>query len=278
MKAKLYNKLPQSLIKKIPKGKTVVFRLCNIKEDFDNPGQFLIPLNKNLAPTDEIYNPENDEFIPIAYITGVTANGKAKFGQILFQKVNGGCVILNANNPEHQKMYQYMSLSNYNKSNPNRSESFSAWFELVDNKQEAQQSRAERKIILKALRAADELEFAQVKSIASSLGHRLDKSEEELRDLVEDFAEYEPETFLNLVEQQTNEVEADIREAIDLQILKHSKSSAKFVWVDTKEEVFTYKKKIGVKPYTEFADYLLTENKEVYDAIKKRLQAERDNP
>lgn len=278
MKAKLYNKIPQSLIKKIPKGKTVVFRLSNIKEDYDNPGQFLIPLNKNLPPTDEIYNPESDEFLPIAYITGVSANGEAKFGQILFQKVNGGCVMLNSNNPDHQKMYQYMSLSNYNNSNPNRSESFHAWFELVDNKQEAQQSRAERKIILKALRAADELEFAQVKSIASSLGHRLDKSEEELRDLVEDFAEYEPETFLNLVEQQTNEIEADIREAIDLQILKHSKSSAKFVWVDTKEEVFTYKKKIGVKPYTEFADYLLTENKEVYDAIKKRLQAERDNP
>ena len=35
MKAKLYNKLPQSLIKKIPKGKTVVFRLCNIREDVE---------------------------------------------------------------------------------------------------------------------------------------------------------------------------------------------------------------------------------------------------
>ena len=89
MKAKLYNKLPQSLIKKIPKGKQVVFRLCDIKEDHDNPGEFLIPLNKNLPPTDEIYNPETDEFIPIAYVTGVSANGQARFGQILFQKVNG---------------------------------------------------------------------------------------------------------------------------------------------------------------------------------------------
>ena len=169
MKAKLYNKLPQSLIKKIPKGKQVVFRLCDIKEDHDNPGEFLIPLNKNLPPTDEIYNPETDEFIPIAYVTGVSANGQARFGQILFQKVNGGCVILNANNPEHQKMYQYMSLSNRNRSNPNASGSVNAWFELVDKKEEAQQSRAERKIILKALRAADELDITQVKSIASSL-------------------------------------------------------------------------------------------------------------
>ena len=257
MKANLYNQIPDSLVRKIPRGQTVVYRLTDIKPDPFNEGEYLIPLNKNVPSTDQTYDPTTDNYIPIAYITGVEANGEAKFGNIFFQKVNGGCLILKSSNPQHQKMYQYLELCNWNKSNNNRSTDYPTWFEKVDD---------------------HELDFNQVRSIAAMLGFKLNQSEDELRDLVEDYAGYEPEKFLSMVEQQTNSAEADIRQAVDLQILKHNKSSAKFVWVDTKEEVFTYKKRIGVKPFQEFAEHLLTENKEMYDAIKSRLQTERDNP
>tara|TARA_B100001287_G_C22608054_1_gene493743 strand:- start:226 stop:1062 length:837 start_codon:yes stop_codon:yes gene_type:complete len=278
MKANLYNQIPDSLVRKIPRGQTVVYRLTDIKPDPFNEGEYLIPLNKNVPSTDQTYDPTTDNYIPIAYITGVEANGEAKFGNIFFQKVNGGCLILKSSNPQHQKMYQYLELCNWNKSNNNRSTDYPTWFEKIDDQEEAKSSRSERKIILNALRTADELDFNQVRSIAAMLGFKLNQSEDELRDLVEDYAGYEPEKFLSMVEQQTNSAEADIRQAVDLQILKHNKSSAKFVWVDTKEEVFTYKKRIGVKPFQEFAEHLLTENKEMYDAIKSRLQTERDNP
>ena len=278
MKANLYNQIPDSLVRKIPRGQTVVYRLTDIKPDPFNEGEYLIPLNKNVPSTDQTYDPTTDNYIPIAYITGVEANGEAKFGNIFFQKVNGGCLILKSSNPQHQKMYQYLELCNWNKSNNNRSTDYPTWFEKIDDQEEAKSSRSERKIILNALRTADALDFNQVRSIAAMLGFKLNQSEDELRDLVEDYAGYEPEKFLSMVEQQTNSAEADIRQAVDLQILKHNKSSAKFVWVDTKEEVFTYKKRIGVKPFQEFAEHLLTENKEMYDAIKSRLQTERDNP
>ena len=278
MKANLYNQIPDSLVRKIPRGQTVVYRLTDIKPDPFNEGEYLIPLNKNVPSTDQTYDPTTDNYIPIAYITGVEANGEAKFGNIFFQKVNGGCLILKSSNPQHQKMYQYLELCNWNKSNNNRSTDYPTWFEKVDDQEEAKSSRSERKIILNALRTADALDFNQVRSIAAMLGFKLNQSEDELRDLVEDYAGYEPEKFLSMVEQQTNSAEADIRQAVDLQILKHNKSSAKFVWEDTKEEVFTYKKRIGVKPFQEFAEHLLTENKEMYDAIKSRLQTERDNP
>ena len=278
MKANLYNQIPDKLVRKIPRGQTIVYRLTDMKPDPDNDGEYLIPLNKNVPATDQTYDPVTDSYIPIAYITGVEANGEAKFGNIFFQKVNGGCLLLKSSNPQHQKMYQYLELCNWNRSNENRSIDYPTWFEKVDDQEEAKTSRSERKLILNALKTADALDFNQVRTIAAMLGLKLNQSEDELRDLVEDYAGYEPEKFLSMVEQQTNSAEADIREAVDLQILKHNKSSAKFVWVDTKEEVFTYKKRIGVKPFQEFAEHLLTENKEMYDAIKSRLQTERDNP
>ena len=157
------------------------------------------------------------------------ANGEAKFGNIFFQKVNGGCLLLKSSNPQHQKMYQYLELCNWNRSNENRSIDYPTWFEKVDDQEEAKTSRIERKIILNALKTADALDFSQVRTIAAMLGLKLNQSEDELRDLVEDYAGYEPEKFLSMVEQQTNSAEADIREAVDLQILKHNKSSAKFI-------------------------------------------------
>ena len=89
MKANLYNQIPDELVRKIPRGETVVYRLTDIKPDPYNEGEYLIPLNKNVPATDQTYDPVTDSYIPIAYITGVEANGEAKFGNIFFQKVNG---------------------------------------------------------------------------------------------------------------------------------------------------------------------------------------------
>ena len=177
MKANLYNQIPDSLVRKIPRGQTVVYRLTDIKPDPFNEGEYLIPLNKNVPSTDQTYDPTTDNYIPIAYITGVEANGEAKFGNIFFQKVNGGCLILKSSNPQHQKMYQYLELCNWNKSNNNRSTDYPTWFEKIDDQEEAKSSRSERKIILNALRTADELDFNQVRSIAAMLGFKLNQSD-----------------------------------------------------------------------------------------------------
>ena len=69
-----------------------------------------------------------------------------------------------------------------------------------------------------------------------------------------------------------------MREAVDLKIVKHEAKSAKFVWSKSGKTIFTYKKKIGVKPFNELAEYLLTEDKKERTALKTRVEAERNNP
>ena len=69
-----------------------------------------------------------------------------------------------------------------------------------------------------------------------------------------------------------------MREAVDLRIISHNQKSAKFVWSESKKDIFTYKKKIGVKPFYEIAEYLQTENQEELEAIESRVLAKRDNP
>jgi len=278
MKAELYNKYSKELVRKIPRGSTVMYKLADIKPDPDNEGRFLIPAYQNVPSTDEIYDPNTDEYLPIAYITNVKADGEAILGEINFTRAGAGCLILNGNNPIHQKMYQYLELSNYNHSNENRATTVTAFFKKADVKADAKIEREERKMILLAMQKADELSVDDVKFVASSLGMRLNKSEEELRNDVEEYAEYNAEDFLNITLQQTNRTESLVREAVDLRIISHNQKSAKFVWRESKKDIFTYKKKIGVKPFYEIAEYLQTENQEELEAIESRVLAKRDNP
>lgn len=278
MKAELYNNYSKELIKKIPRGSTVMYKLTDIQPDPDNDGKFLIPAYRNVPSTDEIYDPIADDYVQIAYITNVRADGEAIFGEINFTRAGGGCIVLNGNNPTHQKMYQYLELSNGNMSNKNRVTSKAGFFSKADTKADAILERQERKMILEAMQKANNLTEDDVKFVASSLGMKLNKSEDELRNDVEEFAEFNPEDFLNITLQQTNRTESLVREAVDLRIISHNQKSAKFVWSESKKDIFTYKKKIGVKPFYEIAEYLQTENQEELEAIESRVLAKRDNP
>ena len=278
MKAELYNNYSKELIKKIPRGSTVMYKLSDIQPDPDNEGRFLIPAYRNVPSTDEIYDPVSDDYVQIAYITNVKADGEAVLGEINFTRMGGGCIVLNGNNPTHQKIYQYLELSNSNLSNKNRVTSKTGFFKKADEKADAITERKERKIILQAMQKASNLNTDDVKFVASSLGMKLNKSEDELRNDVEEFAEFNPEDFLNITLQQTNRTESLVREAVDLRIITHNQKSGKFVWRESKKDIFTYKKKIGVKPFYEIAEYLQTENQEELEAIESRVLAKRDNP
>ena len=278
MKAELYNNYSKELIKKIPRGSTVMYKLSDIQPDPDNEGRFLIPAYRNVPSTDEIYDPVSDDYVQIAYITNVKADGEAVLGEINFTRMGGGCIVLNGNNPTNKKIYQYLELSNSNLSNKNRVTSKSGFFKKADEKADAISERKERKIILQAMQKASNLNTDDVKFVASSLGMKLNKSEDELRNDVEEFAEFNPEDFLNITLQQTNRTESLVREAVDLRIITHNQKSAKFVWRESKKDIFTYKKKIGVKPFYEIAEYLQTENQEELEAIESRVLAKRDNP
>lgn len=255
-----------------------MYKLSDIQPDPDNEGRFLIPAYRNVPSTDEIYDPVSDDYVQIAYITNVKADGEAVLGEINFTRMGGGCIVLNGNNPTHQKIYQYLELSNSNLSNKNRVTSKSGFFKKADEKADAISERKERKMILEAMQKASNLNTDDVKFVASSLGMKLNKSEDELRNDVEEFAEFNPEDFLNITLQQTNRTESLVREAVDLRIITHNQKSAKFVWRESKKDIFTYKKKIGVKPFYEIAEYLQTENQEELEAIESRVLARRDNP
>lgn len=278
MRADYYNKISSKLEKKLNRNETVTYRILNIRPDDENPGGFLMPYSVNVPSTDSVYDPGTDEWVDIAIINQVRADGEAVLGDISFEKSNAGTLTLKGSNPAHQKIYQYLEICNFNKSNPNRATSKMAIFKKIDSKSDAEQERRDRLTYLEALNRAAALSDEDMRYVASSLGIKLRGTNVEIRNKVEEFAEEHPEDFLAVIEQQTNRTESLIHEAVDLGIITHNGRSGKFAWTDSEEEIFEYKKRVGTKAFYEFAEYLQTKDAEQLQAIETAVKAKRDNP
>lgn len=278
MKAEFFNNYSSKLEKKLGRNETAVYKILNIRPDYDNPGTFFMPYSVNVPSTDSVFDPETEEWVDIAIINQVRADGEAVFGDISFEKTNAGTLTLRGSVPAHQKIYQYLEICNFNQSNPNRATSKAAIFKKIDSKSDAEHERRERLTYLNALNKAAELSDDDVRFVASSLGIKLRGTAIEIRNKVEEFAEENPEEFLSIIEQQTNRTESLIREAVDLGIIIHNGRSGKFVWTESEENIFEYKKKVGTKAFYEFAEYLQTEDAVQLQAIETAVNARRDNP
>lgn len=278
MKASYYNNLPKALVKSLKKDEIVMYRLTEIKPDPHNEGRQLMPASMNVPPSDEVYDEKSETYIPIAYITKVDPNGEAVFGDITFEARNAGFIILKGSNPSHAKIYQYLELSNYNASNKNRATGKSAFFKRVDEEADAKAKRETRRADFEAMDTAINMTSEDVNFVASALGMNMKYSEAVLRNQIEEYAQKNPKKFLAVASQKTNKVEALLREAVKLKILRHSADSSKFGWSDKAEALFTYKKTTGSKPYREFAEHLQANDSDTLSAIEVRVEAEKDNP
>lgn len=271
MKASDFNLLSEKMIRKLKPDERAIYRVLNVRPDPDNAGKFLMPSALQIRSTDTILDKGTGEFVHIAAIERTDMDGNPIFINIVFNASNMGYLFLNGNNPLHQKIYQYLELSNYNESNPDRNANdYEALFYRVDAQKEAKVERSLRKLIVKAINMALEMDDSKAKEVAMALG--IDgESTEEIRNALEDYAEENPEEFMEVTERASLEYESLIKEAIKKGIINNNINSQTFEWAETKKEILKYKKGPGKNYIKELADYLQENNPDELNAIKTRL-------
>ena len=270
MKASDFNLLSEKMVRKLRPDERAIYRVLNVRPDPDNAGKFLMPSALQIRPVDNIFDKGKEDFVPIAAIERTDLDGNPTFISIVFNATNMGYLFLNGNNPVHQKIYQFVELCNANASNPDRNEEIEAEFYRVDAQKEAKVERSLRKLIVKAVNMALEMDDSKAKEVAMALG--IDgESTEEIRNALEDYAEENPEEFMEVAERASLEYESLIKEAIKKGIINNNINSQTFEWAETKKEILKYKKGPGKNYIKELADYLQENNPDELNAIKTRL-------
>lgn len=237
MRSEHYNNYPKWLENELKEKfkKPVAFRLVNLKDDEDNPGKTLYPAYRNISFKDhvKIVSPEGEtEYIYIAYITGTQADGAANVGRdIAWGAFNQGTMILDPSRAKDRLKFNYLYLSNFNASNPNRDTNVDPVYELVNSEEKARLSREQRKVSREAIIIAAGLSDEQTSDIFSVVDSRNPKSVtiEEQHDVVEQYAEDHPENFMKVYKSRTTQMISLIDEAIKAKVIQNDKKNSIFV-------------------------------------------------
>jgi hypothetical protein len=185
IKTKIFNNIENEPVFK--RDDIKIFQWLGTKPDPLNPGKVLMPVMAIVPNTDRVYISEKDDYIDIAAIKTTGAEGKEIFHEIIFRKENEGKLLLRGNRTGDREIYQFLYLSNFNKSNPDRDTQVKALYELVNPSEAAKEKRKSRSMRREAMNVAAELSGAEVREFIASLGKDETRDLSVLRDELESF-------------------------------------------------------------------------------------------
>jgi len=272
IKTKEYNnvKTPPQL----KRNEVKVFQYLNVKEDKQNPGKVIMPSVHMIPQVDRVYDKEADDYIDIASIGSLGIAGKPSFNTIQFTKKDKGLMALRGGKTGDREIFQYLMLSNYNASNPNRDTSIVPLFKLVEPKKDAADSRKLRNLRRDAMNVAAELSAAEVREFIASMNKDEKRDISILRDELEIMAEKTPQEFITLSKDKHKSIQANCKAALDKKLIKFDKASSTFIWVSTGETIVQVPRSSKTSYLQGFTNFVLSnKNGElVYEEIVKLLK------
>lgn len=239
-KTELYNSVSPELLKptKLKPGEKVVYRILNIEKNPMDPSRWALPSIVSVPPTDQIYDKAKEEYVDIAAVKSVDTKGKHKFHEIYFHGSLGCTMVLHGGRAADQELHSYLSLCNYNASNPNRDTAKEPIFELVDENARSEKERKNRNLKREALNAAYDLSTDEVKNYIAALGQDDTQPVEVLRNQLETMADNDPASFLELINNKQASMKAVINRALSKGVILFDHESSRYTW-PTGEAILT---------------------------------------
>lgn len=231
-KTELFNNVSPELVKstKLKPGEKVVYRILNIQRNPMDPTKWAIPSIKAVPPVDQIYDEKAQEYVDIAAVRTVDPKGEHSFHEIHFYGNQGGMLVLNGGRAADQEIHSYLSLCNYNASNPNRDTTKEAIFEFVDESARSEKERKNRNLKREALNAAYDLSGDEVKNFIAALGQDDTRPMDVLRNQLESMADSDPKAFLDLINNKQASMKAVINRAVSKGVILFDSESSRYTW------------------------------------------------
>jgi hypothetical protein len=271
-KTELYNQLSEKLVKStmLKPGQSVTYRLTNIQKSSLDPTRLAIPASKNVPPIDTIYDEEEGQYVTIAAVKSINANGEHTFHDIVFSYNMAGHLILQGGRAVDQEIHSYLSLCDYNASKPNRDTSKDAIFELVDEEAKAEKESRTRNIRREALNAAADMSAEDVKTYAAAMGKDDTKAVSVLRNELEEMADTNPQDFLNLINNKQAVVTATVNRAVKKGVILFNQEQSRFEWPN--KEVILVVARTGSDAIDEFVSFCTSSAKgeKVFQTIQSK--------
>lgn len=271
--------------KQLKKGEKVEYELINIKPSpLDKTGKTLgLPEIFGVKKRDTVFIPYPDKYIKELKKDGDNRQGEyidiaympnSREDIVAFKRSKGGVLTVTGGKAKDQNLYEFLETCNKNQSNPNRDTDITPDFRRIDHKKRNQRAREERKEKLKAFEKAEKLKTNELYRVAIGIGYQNPerKDEDDLRNIIESYAEANPIEFLIKVENpdlviQEVATQAKNKGFIKVDMQKRSiianNGEALYTWSPEKDVVWTEK----------FVEFVKSkEGEKFYSGLKQEMK------
>ena len=281
-----FNKISSEMKKMLPqlkKGEVATFQLVNgvINNDPDLEWRKKNPVHYatwQIPTRDRIKDWHTGEFIDIGVPESFSRNEvqTTKFympglGEPHYK--NTGLFSLSGNKMADIEMYEYLSMTNSNESNPHRDESVEPIFKELN---EAKSSKAlidQEDVLTEAIISAKEMSVEQAREFAASLVWPNYKDESTLLSKVRTYARQNPEDFIRISNDPNTKIKAELKDALDKDILDYDITQQTMSMGKTVLASLNIRE--GSDFMTAFHEFIQTSpnGNQVLESIRKQLKA-----
>lgn len=209
-----------------------IFEILGISTDAE--GKKLIPNMVSIPTRDIIWDDVQEEYVDIANLkTGYpNPDGTYNFEKIWFTRRSNGMIACSGKSAKDRELYQYLSMSNYNESNPNRDPSVKPFYRErsleAEAKTEIEMAMEKQEVMSWLFKASN----SQVKLLSVELGLTGLKTVAEMKVAI-----------MELIEKNYNQVApfmTKIDKVGDKPALIEKALSAKIIKYDGRKHAWTY--------------------------------------
>lgn len=258
----VYNDLSDELKKAIAlpkKGTQVTYRFLDIYYD-PMSGESFYKAHLKIPPFSKCFDPGKNEWIELGLVNGIDSYGNPLPNRIrrvwVSPQENAGMLHITIGNSQDDELYQYLELASFNAANPHRDEEVHAILERVNFEAEAKENRQALRMKRDALIKAAALSKEEVYNLTLLLGYDTELSEEEMRFNIEDYAETEPEDFMERISDKQIGIKTLVAQAIVLEVAYISVEDMKLKWTDSDGDIMKLADLEEDMVYEQFADFI----------------------
>lgn len=236
---------------------------------------------ENIPGEDYLYDPSDRKTYPIKYmgksITGFGGSVIDYAEPIWFESGAFSRIMCNLNTAHGRRLYEYLCMSNYNKSNPLRDKNVQPKFFMVDSNKEAEEALVSERQIIKVKEMVYNLSTEELRWLAD---HYYIDSRDKVAVLRKKMLERANTDAINMepiIESVKEEGEyfSIVVRAKRHNIIRVNHKMGRWSWVETHKMIVAYNPDIGSEENDRrLARYLASdEGGKVYNTILKKLES-----
>lgn len=228
-----------------------------VDENGEKTGKRIYPASTRIPTRDKIMDPETGDVIEIGVVLTVGKDKEVtKTKPYYAEGVNGGNILLTGGNIEHEELYEYFELCNFNESNENRDINVAPMFRRIDRKKEAVKEARKIDKLTAALVYVSDLHINDVRDFAASLNWNILEEPEVLRTDLRKFALENPDAFLRLVDDPHVKMKSELKRSFDSGFIKYDVHTHKVLWGHNDTTIATLDRIQGISYLDQFADWV----------------------